>query len=320
VKVLILKPDHLGDFALSLPSLWEVVQHLEQREQIKILVRPANLEWGSILPWLPPLEAIRHPRYDWGGARLLHLWELGQQIWQLRQEKYDFGINLIGARQDRWGECILRAVGCQQIVSRQGSGRSFNGKALHETQRLAQKLPREWQVTGETLPADFMPASWRKQPGEKILLAPATRTAAKSWPWEYWRQLYRSLPQGKTFVLAPADAVSSANEGGWPPEQVIVVHSIQETLRVLQTCSLVVALDTAVAHYAWLVGVPVVQLFAGTADSDRWESLAAGRKLSHPTICTPCGQEICFRPQQECMTNLTVYQALGAIRKVLGVP
>ncbi len=345
MKVLVLKADHLGDFALSLPTLWEMVQHLGTHNQIRILAHPANMDWGKILSWLPEMETIRHPRYDWGEAQLILLWELREQMHKLREGKYDLGIDLMGASNDPWARRLLKWAGCKEIIEGDRGGQAFTG-GIHETRNIARRLPREWMVSGETSPLEFMPSEFRKRGlgkggesknlksekaenlkcgraknGEReILLAPAVRTSAKGWPEEYWKQLIQRLPANQTSVLVPPDDPQCGFWKWVSNGQLQEPRSISDTLKLLQRSSVVVTLDTAVAHYAWLVGAPIIQLFAGTAEVTRWGTLADGKILRHPVSCAPCKQEQCFRSQHECMINIPVEKVLAAIQDCLNVP
>jgi ADP-heptose:LPS heptosyltransferase len=65
-----------------------------------------------------------------------------------------------------------------------------------------------------------------------------------------------------------------------------------------------ISLDTGIAHYAWLTGTPLFQLFAGTGDSHRWGSLGASHLFHQPPPCAPCGSEVCHRPTHECMIEI----------------
>ncbi len=313
MKVLVSKPDHLGDFALALPVLWELVQHVGDSSKIRVMVQPANLEWGRLLPWLPPLLPLCLPRYHWQKSSLGVRWDVIRQSLALREQKFEWGVNLIGAQKDRWGFAFLKMAGCRNCLP---LTLDKNETAIHETLRLARYFPAEWGISGSSRPLSFMPESFQWRGGGPILLAPATRNLAKAWPVSMWIELIESLPQGAVQVLAPPDQLDQIE--GWVAGRapLLKVQSIAETLGYLRDCRAAVVLDTAVAHYAWLVGTPTVQLFSGTTLPERWGSLAPGRRLFFSPPCSPCHSPFCPHSFHQCMESVSPQNVCQSLEEV----
>ncbi|MGF1678379.1 MAG: glycosyltransferase family 9 protein [Candidatus Methylacidiphilales bacterium] len=325
MKVLTHKTDHLGDWVLSLPALWELRQNFGDRLEHHLLVRPPNVEWQAILPWLGVLHAVHHPRYRRGEVDKIWRSTLDsfRTACQLRRVGFDWGIDLVSTRNDLLGKLLLKAAGCARLSGPDGAHswllheRHVESPG-HQTSILASRFPLAWGITGTALPQEWMPDSLRWKGGSALLLAPFAGTPAKGWKPERWLELYHTLvPQHEVELLVPApDALRhQAFLSRFPPSSIRVVSSIRETLEILARARLVVVLDTAVAHYAWAVGAPFVQLFAATTESTRWAPPEGGVTLEEKPSCYPCHREVCHRLTHECMDALTVTRVMEAVRR-----
>ena len=322
LKILLVKPDHLGDFALALPVFWEVTARFG-REAIRIVADPSNREWGGLLPWLPPLEAISHPRHARaGGSRLDGL----RAARRLREQgPYDYGIELTASRHDLWGKLWLVLAGARRRSGLAGKydfllrDRHPLGTG-HQTARLAERFPAEWGITGKTDPALFIPAAFRHRGTKEgaVLLAPFAGQPAKEWPAERWIELIGLLRERgmEVRLIAGPDRLDDGRElagrAGLSPEALLAPGAIGETLSHLASARLLIALDTAMAHYGWLTGTPLLQLFAGTADPERWGALGAVRRFYFPVPCAPCRLRRCDQPRHFCMEGITVAEVVEA--------
>jgi len=327
LKILLVKPDHLGDFALTLPVLWEVTERLG-REAIRIIADSSNREWAELLPWLPPIEAIAHPRHSKGGGSAL----AGlRAAWRLRDgaAPYDYGIELTASRHDLWGKLWLLLAGARRRSGLAGKydflvqERHSLGTG-HQTARMAERFPAEWGITGGADPALFIPPAFRHRhvEGGAVLLAPFAGQPAKEWAAERWMELIGLLRGGGAEVrlIAGPDRREEgrrlAAEAGLAPEAVVAPGSIGETLSHLASARLLIALDTAMAHYGWLTGTPTLQLFAGTADPERWGALGVVRRFYFPVPCAPCRLPRCDQPRHLCMEGITAAEVAAAVKEI----
>ena len=323
MKILLVKPDHLGDFALALPAFWEVTARFG-RESIRIVADPSNREWAELLPWLPPIEAVAHPRHSKVG---------GSSFGSLRAARglrgggrYDYGIELTASRHDLWGKLWLVLAGARRRSGLAGKydfllqERHSLGTG-HQTVRLAERFPAEWGMTGTADPALFIPAALRHRRVENgaILLAPFAGQPAKEWPAERWIELI-GLLRGRgaeVRLMAGPDRREEgrglAGKAGLADEAVVAPGSIGETLAALASARLLVALDTAMAHYGWLTGTPTLQLFAATADPERWGALGVVRRFYFPVPCAPCRLRSCNQPTHLCMERITAAEVMAAV-------
>lgn len=329
MKVLIHKTDHLGDFVLGLPVLWEVGRYVGSEGALHVLADPRNEAWCEILPWLKYVHSMEHPRYHprsqepWV-LRVMRCLTMGGS---LRKVGFDWGIDLVSTRNDWLGKGVLYAAGCRFMSGPDGAysfvlARRYREVFQHQTGLLADRCPREWGITGRTDPELFMPSSLRWEGGESfLLLAPFAGTQAKRWGWEYWRELMGALGKMKMkFLIPEADLEewrSVAIFLGIKPEQVIVVSNVRESLEAVRTATCVVGMDTAVVHFAWLTGTPFVQLFSGTTEAERWAPRSGGEILEVRPFCSPCHKEECFQARHICMEDLTVDRVCSAIERMV---
>ncbi|MEM9445836.1 MAG: glycosyltransferase family 9 protein [Verrucomicrobiota bacterium] len=288
MKVLIHKADHLGDFVLALPALWELRQSLSHTSDIHQLVRKPNLEWQQILPWLGTLHPLNHPRYE----RYTHVPKLKLSflaLWQaiaLRDNRYDWGIDLVSTCNDLLGKWLLIAAGCHKTSGPDGAhswmlSRAYPQAEVHQTKLLADRFPKEWNIQGKARPEDFMPDElrWNSNDSEVILLAPFVGDPIKAWPYENWIKLFAELSRNNIVkMMVPELDREKENEflSHFPHESLVLVSSILETLNLLKSVRCAIVLDTAAAHYAWLTGTPFIQLFSGTALAERWAPISGG--------------------------------------------
>jgi ADP-heptose:LPS heptosyltransferase len=147
---------------------------------------------------------------------------------------------------------------------------------------MAERMPPCWGATGQSNPADFMPQDflWHKRSDGPTLLMPWAGERFKEWNLNGWRATLRQVPIERTRLLFPTDrqgeAMDFAHACGIARDHMIRLGTIRETLKLLSQASLLISVDTAAAHYAWLTGTPLVELFSASADVERWKSLAMG--------------------------------------------
>ncbi|MEM6600359.1 MAG: hypothetical protein AAF649_03130, partial [Verrucomicrobiota bacterium] len=215
MKILIHKADHLGDFVMALPALWELRQKFGENTDIHLLVRAPNVEWQQILPWLGTLSSLKHPRYE--RLRNVPKFSLSFQAlceaWELRNLHFDWGVDLVATRNDLLGKWILWAAGCHQTSGPDGAhswmlNKTHTEPDAHQTRILASRFPVDWEISGATSPKEFMPAELRWTAAGRVqrpfVLAPFAGTPAKCWIKASWNKLFQQLlAEGVVKILVP---------------------------------------------------------------------------------------------------------------------
>lgn len=322
MKALLIKPDHLGDFALTLPVLYEAVQEWG-KESFMILASAPQKEWEQILPWMPRIHPFIHPRYQRNSISANSSWSiaLAEGIF-LRKERWDLSIELTSSRHDFLGKVIPWIAGAQKRFGQKGHWDFLLTEAQdqgrgHQKERMAQRFPKEWNITGNADPIDFIPSTlrWKSDPNAVHLFFPWAGTEAKLWTPDKWRKLQQQFPASS--FLTPISLKSEAEK--WqkeyliPPSAFLYTHSILQTLQALSQSKALVTLDTGVAHFAWLTGTPLIQLFAATTDPERWKSPGVNTLLTHKPQCAPCKSEFCNQSSHLCMNAISVEQVIESL-------
>ncbi|MEM6884435.1 MAG: glycosyltransferase family 9 protein [Verrucomicrobiota bacterium] len=330
MKILIHKADHLGDFVMALPALWEVRQKFGKDANLHLLVRGPNVEWQQFLPWLGTLSPLKHPRYErkQNVPKLsLSARALGE-AWGLRDQSFDWGIDLVSTRNDLLGKWLLWVAGCSQTSGPDGAhswmlNHAQAEPAAHQTKILASRFPAEWGISGTASPAEFVPDElrWDSEGGARrpLVIAPFAGTPAKRWLDASWKELFKHLQsEGPVHILVPKPDLERNRDflSAYPEESLRIVETIQETLQVLLKARACIALDTAVAHYAWLTGTPFVQLFARTTEPARWAPVSGGITLeSHPDLSPSVSEQVL---PGYAMDDITVAEVFGALHELEG--
>lgn len=325
MKALLIKPDHLGDFALTLPALYEAVTRYG-RESFLILASPVQKEWASILPWLPRVISWEHPRYVRGRkiSFQISFFDFLALGLHLREEKWDYGIELTSSRHDFWGKAIQVLSGCQHRIGLAGHHDFWLQEKRdlgsgHQRFRMAQRFPREWEIQGKISPQQWMPSDlrWKKE-SRNPLFFPWAGTEAKSWSPESWKALHDRFPNARFLTPEPLQkkAATWSRDYGIPTQAWLITSSIRQTLEILSNSRALVALDTGVAHFAWLTGTPLIQLFAATTEVEPWQSPGAQTVFHFPQKCSPCKKEQCDQTEHLCMNAITVEAVAEALERL----
>lgn len=329
MRVLVLKPDHLGDFVLAMPSLWEVRQKIGRGGKLDVAASLANAEWLAMFDWIDRIVSIRHPRYarprkkfaPIGFSRML------AKGFSLRTQRYDYGVDLTSSPNDPWGKLFLISAGASRRSGARGSydfllSEKHAFDAGHQTEILAARFPKELQIAGKARPSEFMPPHlrWENQKHENVILfSPWAGTRAKEWASERWHELLRNFSQDFSVkILTTADRMEETIKiCGERSDCMALVNSIPDTLRWLCRAQMVVTVDSATAHFAWLTGTPLAQLFSGTTEPERWASFGARARLEAFPVCYPCHLENCNQPYHYCMQDISVERVIQAVQKIL---
>jgi heptosyltransferase II len=164
-------------------------------------------------------------------------------------------------------------------------------------------------------------------PGEGAPLAAIHLGAgapAKMWPLERFVDVGERLAaRGYTIVLVGGsdDAALGAQYAARATHRPIDLAGRLEplaTAEVLRRCRVFVGADSAPAHLAASMGVPVVSVFSGTNEPSQWRPWGADVEvLQRRPTCAPCGLTVCSRPNHDCMIGITVDDANRAIDRML---
>jgi lipopolysaccharide heptosyltransferase II len=314
-KVLVIRPDHLGDLLFLTPALQRLRHGLPDAELVGLIG-----SWGvPVLVRNPQLDRIitwDFPWFDRKPARsaIARYTSLVRLAARLRAEKFDLAIQF---RADFWwGALAVRLAGVPEHLGYAApTVRPFLTQSVpiqHGRHAADENLALAEIVAGpgggERLEFPVTEAERGVAEGllsrvgaERPLVALQTGAGApvKLWPTERLAQLGRALRDrcGAQIVAiggAAEHALVDAVADGIGPETIRLAGatSLGELAAVLERCALAVGPDSGPLHLAVAVGTPTVHLF-GPADPRRFGPYGDPtwhRVVQSPWPCCPCNR------------------------------
>jgi ADP-heptose:LPS heptosyltransferase len=324
-RILLIRPDHLGDLLLTTPAL-ALLREALPAARLEALIGPWAVPALAGRTELDHVETCAFPGFtrEPAGSPLAPYWRLAVEARRLRRARYDAALVL---RADHWWGAALAAYA--GIPLRLGYGvaesRGFLTHALppdltqHSVDEnwrlvaalvrlLGRPLPRErpGPVVAVPLPAgELTAAQWlgaRGVPARARLVAihPGTGAAVKLWPSARWSAVGDALArrlEARVVVTGSAAerALVAAVVGGMAEPAVDAAGALDwEGLGGLFARSaLVLGVDSGPLHLAAALGVTTVHVFGPTAPA-RFGPRGRGahRVVRVPLPCSPCGNLI----------------------------
>ncbi|WP_298402740.1 glycosyltransferase family 9 protein [uncultured Chloroflexus sp.] len=314
-RVLIIKPDHLGDLLLATPALAALREALPTAH-LTGLVGPWAATMWQRLPELNALETLPFPAFDRAAAKPMPLAPytlLLRAAWRLRRQCYDAALIL---RDDHWwGAALALLAGiphrigfahplCQPLLS---VALPYDPRQ-HVTQQALDLVAALTSAKPAPGPLRFSPTpaaqEWAKAwlhhhsapEAQVIILHPGTGGPTKHWLREHWMRLIQGLRQpGRRIVLtgSPTEGAELAAIAAAQPDVLTLSAdlTIDRLAALLSYAALVIGVDSGPLHIAVSQGVPTIHLF-GPSDPRRfgpWGDPARQRVISANLPCSPCG-------------------------------
>jgi heptosyltransferase-2/heptosyltransferase-3 len=347
-RVLVIKPDHLGDVLLLTPALRVLRQQLPQAH-ISLLVGPWSHDVVAHNPDIDTLLTCPFPgftRQAKGGV-----WEpyrvLIKTAWLLQAGRYDAALI---ARDDHWWGALLAALAGvpMRIGYAVPSAQPFLTHALphqadgHVTQ---QGLGLVKALTG--MPAPARPplrspstakdrawaAQWFLDRGldqhQIAALHPGTGGQGKLWIASRWAEVADALHERGMRVLltggpgevALVDLIAA--QVRTLPVTLVGTATVGQLAAIYAQCAVVLGVDSGPLHVATSVGTPTGVLF-GPSNPQRYGPW--GNPLHHHVIrsdlwCSPCNDlHVCPRgtAPSECMALISTAQVLRTVERLAG--
>ncbi|MDR1607339.1 MAG: lipopolysaccharide heptosyltransferase II [Deltaproteobacteria bacterium] len=156
------------------------------------------------------------------------------------------------------------------------------------------------------------PQPW--PPGFRVAIAPgAAYGEAKRYPAQDFARvaqlLHKELPLsivilGGTGEMAAAEEVAKRLEPDLKALNLAGRTSMSEALAVLNSCQLLIANDSGLAHVAGALGRPVVVLFGPTNPLATGPLAKKKLVLLDPADCAPCKNRVCPKKERICFLGL----------------
>ncbi|MEK7214233.1 MAG: glycosyltransferase family 9 protein, partial [Chloroflexota bacterium] len=285
-RILVVRPDHLGDLLLSTPAL-RLLRTAVPHAQITLLTGPWNAEAAGHITSVDEVATIEFPWFD----RRQHIppWNpyliMRQAAAALRDSQFNAAVIL---RHDFWyGAALAAAAG---IPLRTGydlpETRPFLTELVpfpgeqHEAAQAYELVRAAFAPSTDALPG---PAIFQVTPQERaeagrwlsenaatgpvFAVHPGAGAAVKLWGAEPFGALVRALRDQyrATVVLTGGNTERrlveqiASRAGGAVPE--LLGAPLGVLAAVLQSCTIAVGVDSGIMHLAAAVGTPPVRLF-----------------------------------------------------------
>lgn len=322
-RVLLIRPDHLGDLLLSGPALMRL-RSAWPGARITWLVGPWSAPVAERLPGADAVETLDFPWFDRKpkGAPWRPYLRLLRASRRLRGR---FDLAIVLREDDGWGAWLAALAGIPLRVAHDRPGpRPFathllpaercpehaaagalalvaalagSGEETWDFRRdpLVLRLTDEDREAAARLLAPLGDGSGGMGP---IGVHPGSGSAVKRWSSAAWGELIRALAApGETVVLTGgpderALTAAIAACAGRPVLNLAGRTELGALAAVLARCRLVLGPDSGPLHLAVALGRPSVHLF-GPASADRfgpWGDPGRHRALASSLPCAPCGR------------------------------
>ena len=324
-RILVVRPDHIGDGLFTTPALRALREAFPESE-ITCLVGP----WSAMVykrnPNVDRVSELPFPGF--GPARKRHLFEPYVRLWQtarrLRAEGYDLALNL---RFDFWwGALLAYAVGvparvgyavpeCAPFLSEKvayvrGRHEAVQNLALVGAAAAGPDRRDDWLAWAVRLARLEFPVSQAETAAAAVLLEglgltstpvvaihPGTRGRAKLWTADGWASVGSALAErlGARVLVTGSAAerdlcAEVAGRMGAPAVELAGRTTVGELVALFRRCQLVLGVDSGPLHLAVAAGAPTVHLYG---PSDHVAFAPFGDPALHAVVrsgraCSPC--------------------------------
>jgi ADP-heptose:LPS heptosyltransferase len=322
-RVLVVRPDNLGDVLLTGPAL-AALRAAAPRARIDLLASPGGAAAAALLP---EVDDVVVARVSWQQIDPAPGPPDPGLVDELAGRGYDAAVLLTSFSQSPWPAAYV----CQQagIPVRAGTSKEFGGAGLthwvpapdddlHQVDRALHLLDRLGvPARGTALHARVEPAAAESArralaaagldaAAPYAVLLPGASCPSRRYPAERFREVVgRITGTGLPVVVSgpPAERELVDRVADGVPGAVAMAGGLDVPglAGLLAGAEVVVANNSGGTHLADAVGTPVVVLFAGTelVGQYRPRSVPAA-VLGRPTTCSPCRQFRCPF-QLECL-------------------
>lgn len=356
-RVLLIRPDHLGDMLFAGPALERWRTAAAGQIETTLSVGPWAREIAEHGPPVGDIEVFPYPGFTrapkgapW--APYLLLWQEAQR---LRRRHFDLAVIL---RFDHWWAgllCYLAGIplrlGYDTIPLRYFLTRAVPYIGVrHEVQRNITLIEQALAVAGisPSQPQEFPHLIFRLTEEERetarrmlagrgpesrrplVILHPSAGAPVKEWPAEHFAEvgdaLARRLNADIIITGARADISQAWKVAARMREEAVVVAgrtTLGQLAALLAESDLVIGADSGPLHLAVAVGAPTIHLF-GPADPTLFGPWSE-RPAEHMVIranwpCAPCNR-LDFPPEElprhRCMETISPAEVLQAAEALL---
>ncbi|KAB8186505.1 glycosyltransferase family 9 protein [Microbispora catharanthi] len=324
-RVLVIRPDNLGDVVMAGPAL-RALRRAAPRARLDLLAAPAGAAAAALLP---EVDGVLTASVSWqktGGEEVPVTDDL-DLVDRIGWGGYEAAVILTSFSQASWPAAYLcRLAG---VPVRVGMSKEFGGAGLthwvpsppdetHQVDRALHLLERAGvpPVEGRLrvrVPAEAASAARRLLDGRPggdgradgrgrrpcALILPGASCSARRYPADRFARVAGLLTAAGLRVLVAGTAREAPlveATGAGVPGAVLLPGRLDVPVlaALIDAVDVVVCNNSGGAHLASALGTPVVVLFAGTEQVEQYRPrFGPASILTVPTACSPCRQFAC---------------------------
>ena len=332
-RIVAIKLDHIGDFALALPGLYDAYL---SGAQIDVVVSKWNYEWKQIVPWIHKWWISDISSYDRSRKSLFNkvhgLLSYPKLALALSAQNYDAAIDLRMVQGDWRGKLLARLCCSPFRIGGPGSGENFLSSvhvpdAIHVEDQIKERLRLFVPLTNSAdCKIELGPLSKSSSTRCKVILHPGCGAPARQWPQRHWIQLINNLSEMNLdridFYLmgGPVDIdliTNILNKVSTKLFKPLFPSTLKKALEEISTSSLLLCMNSSAQHLARLVGTPTITIFSGTDTPEQWAAKGNNTVLTSKPPCSPCHLHACNQVAHFCMEDILPEQVAKSIQEKL---
>ena len=326
-RILVIRPDHIGDVLLITPAL-RLLRHAFPESEITALVGPWSEAVLAHNPHIDRIQTCRFPGFDRArpqqGLRAYPQLRAYTQLWEeaqrLRGEDYQLALNL---RADFWWGAALAAFAgipyvwgfnvpeCAPFLTHAQPVRDDEHQAASnlrlawaaanigaEVEEIGTHLQFDFTAEDEQAAEAILQAAELPSDATRIAIHPGSGAAIKNWAAAGWHAVGAALAEDPSvcflITAGPSErALAQEIAAGLPQDRTVLAGetSLGVLAALYARCALVMGPDSGPLHLAVAVGTPSVTLY-GASDPVRFGPWGPGER--HRTVvssipCRHCG-------------------------------
>ena len=285
-RVLIIRPDHIGDFVLSLPSIMALKTAFNDDYTFEILINPCNTTIAQRLEIFDCIYVFK----IFGDQREKYLPSFAE-FSQIAKKigEIDIAIDFRSGRSTKqlvfWIKSISKP---QKVFSRDNqltmkyeSAYSFAQDIVHKLGlQIENSFNQHAQMAKNMLGVKFPAPQTFIQP--LIVFCPEARHEKKVWSEQDISTLITRISDsyGSRFSLLLLG--TSTNNHQFEHPCIIDIRgktSLNEAFEFVNACKIFIGFDSGLTHLASLLGKPTISIFNGYTDPSEWSSISIENNL-----------------------------------------
>ncbi len=305
MRVLLVKMSSLGDVVHALPAVTDAAAAVDGVE-FDWVVEEAFAAIPARHPAVAEVVPVGWRR--WRRRLSRHGRDLGAFVRRVRARRYDLVLDAQGLVKSAAVTALARGgikAGFARGSAREGAAALAYGRRLavprdlHAVDRLRRLFAAALGYPCPDTPPRFgiAPAPGAAAGGARCLLLHGTTWKSKEWPLPFWRELARQAGGAGFDVVVPwggeEERVRAGQIAAQSPARVLEPKPLEAMIGELAGASLVIGVDSGLAHLAAALDVPTLTLYGSTSSALTGCRGMRARNLQASFPCAPCLRREC---------------------------